>query len=101
MKGDDAWGTGRAGPLTGGNFAPWSDRLREVEEVVDSPELRAGVAGARERARLMRLEYRRDLKKPIGLRSGWKCSSRWWRSDSKSPRNWRDADPRMPGPHRP
>lgn len=55
---------GGPGPLTGGNFAPWSDRLREVEEVVDSPELRAGVAGARERARLMRLEYRRDLKKP-------------------------------------
>ncbi|MBL9173051.1 MAG: hypothetical protein JNL10_05915 [Verrucomicrobiales bacterium] len=55
---------GGPGPLTGGNFAPWSDRLREVEEIVDSPELRAGVAGARERARLMRLEYRRDLKKP-------------------------------------
>ena len=55
---------GGPGPLTGGNFAPWSDRLREVEEIVDSSELRAGVAGARERARLMRLEYRRDLKKP-------------------------------------
>jgi len=50
--------------MTGGNFAPWSDRLREVEELVDAPEMRSGVAGARDRARLMRLEMRRDLKKP-------------------------------------
>ncbi|MCW5558433.1 MAG: hypothetical protein KIT22_11465 [Verrucomicrobiae bacterium] len=57
-------GGGGGGPLTGGNFAPWSDRLREVEELVDVPEMRSGVAGARERARLMRLEMRRDLKKP-------------------------------------
>jgi len=57
-------GGGGSGPLMGGNFAPWSDRLREVEELVDAPEMRSGVAGARERARLMRLEMRRDLKKP-------------------------------------
>ena len=60
----DRTGGGGGGPLTGGNFAPWSDRLREVEELVDSPELSAGVAGARERARMMRLEFRRDRKKP-------------------------------------
>ncbi|MBX3732012.1 MAG: hypothetical protein KF791_05410 [Verrucomicrobiae bacterium] len=64
LAGGDDGGTGGGGPLTGGTFAPWSDRLREVEELVESPELRAGVAGARERARQMRVEMRRDLKKP-------------------------------------
>ncbi|HEX2851773.1 MAG TPA: hypothetical protein VHO24_00950 [Opitutaceae bacterium] len=52
------------GPLTGENFAPWSDRLRDVEELLDQPALRDAVANARERARLLRQEYRRDLKKP-------------------------------------
>ncbi len=54
----------RAGPITGENFAPWSDRLRDVEEMIDFPDLRNTVATARERARLMRLEFKRDLKKP-------------------------------------
>jgi hypothetical protein len=58
--GGDYWG----GPITGENFAPWSDRLREVEELVDLPWLRNDLARARERARQMRQEYRRDLKKP-------------------------------------
>ncbi len=53
-----------AGPITGGDFAPWADRLRDVEDMVDQPDLRSSLATAREQARLMRLEYRRDLKKP-------------------------------------
>jgi len=32
--------------------------------MIDVPELRNGVAAARERARLMRQEFKRDLKKP-------------------------------------
>lgn len=52
------------GPITGDNFGPWSDRLREVEEMVDTPELRNSIAVARERARLARQEYKRELKKP-------------------------------------
>jgi archaellum component FlaC len=52
------------GPLTGDNFVPWSDRLREVEEMIDTPELRNSVAAARERARVMRQEFKKDLKKP-------------------------------------
>jgi len=59
-EGGDYWG----GPITGENFAPWSDRLREVEELVDLPSLRNDLARARERARQVRQEYRRDLKKP-------------------------------------
>lgn len=64
QNGANGGGGDTAGPITGENFAPWADRLRDVEEMVDQPELRAGVAGAREQARLMRLEFRRDLKKP-------------------------------------
>jgi len=54
----------QAGPLTGGAYGPWSDRLREVEEVLEFPDLRNQVAVARERARLMRQELKRDQKKP-------------------------------------
>jgi hypothetical protein len=53
-----------AGPLTGGDYGAWSDRLRDVEEIVDSPDLRNAVAEARERARLLRQDYTRNLKKP-------------------------------------
>jgi hypothetical protein len=58
--------TGRlAGPIiTGENFAPWSERLRDVEEMIDLPDLRNDVAAARERVRLMRQEFKRDSKKP-------------------------------------
>ena len=38
--------------------------MRDAEDMVDVPELRSGIASARERARLARLEYRRDGKKP-------------------------------------
>ncbi|GAB1488373.1 hypothetical protein MASR2M8_08180 [Opitutaceae bacterium] len=53
-----------AGPITGEAFAGWSDRLRDVEELIDEPGLRSDVAQARERARLLRREFRQELKKP-------------------------------------
>jgi hypothetical protein len=53
-----------SGPLTGENFVPWADRLREVEQILDVPELRNDIAAARERARLLRQDFRRDRKKP-------------------------------------
>ncbi len=52
------------GPLTGEEFNRWTERLRDVEELVDSPDLRNALAAARERARLIRREFRQDLKKP-------------------------------------
>jgi len=52
------------GPITGDDFGPWSDRLRDVEEMVDVPELRNSIAVARERARLARQQYKTDRKKP-------------------------------------
>jgi hypothetical protein len=54
----------RSGPITGEDFLPWSDRLREIEEIIEQPDLRNEVAAARERARLLRQDFRRDLKKP-------------------------------------
>lgn len=67
---DRLFGDGNAGPrewtgpITGDDFAPWSDRLREVEEMVDAPQWRSEVAAARERARRLRQEFRRSGTKP-------------------------------------
>ncbi len=55
---------GIGGPIEGDGFTNWSDRLREVEEMLEFPDLRNSVASARERARDLRLEARRELKKP-------------------------------------
>jgi hypothetical protein len=53
-----------SGPLTGNEFGPWSDRLRDVEEMVELPDLRNEVAVARDRARVVRQEFRKEHKKP-------------------------------------
>lgn len=52
------------GPITGENFAEWEERLRTVEALLDSPEARARLAAARERAEEMRAEYRRHATPP-------------------------------------
>jgi hypothetical protein len=46
------------GPITGGDFADWADRLRDVERVLDPADLRNQLATARERAAAFRTEYR-------------------------------------------
>jgi chemotaxis protein histidine kinase CheA len=62
--GGDMGGMYRGGPFVGGNFAPWNERLRDVEQLLDSPDLRNAVATARERARLLRRDIVNDRKKP-------------------------------------
>jgi hypothetical protein len=62
--GDGDPDAGQLGPITGQEFAEWSDRLRDVEEMVDTPELRNQVAQARERARAARNEWKRHGKTP-------------------------------------
>jgi hypothetical protein len=60
-------GTGPAGPgqpITGEGFRQWSDRMRDVEELLDNPELRAETARIRDRARGAREEYKRHSKVP-------------------------------------
>ena len=54
----------QGGPLTGERFTQWSDSLREVEESIDSPQLRAEVARVRDRAREVRVDYKRHSKEP-------------------------------------
>jgi hypothetical protein len=56
---DIAGWSGPGGPITGEEFRNWSDRLREVEEMLESQDLRADVAAINDRAR----EVRRDLKR--------------------------------------
>jgi hypothetical protein len=55
---------GGTGPITGEDFGPWSDQLREVEELLDLPDLREAVASARERARAIRRDFRSKQQKP-------------------------------------
>jgi len=55
---------GNAAPLTGNDFSQWSDRLRDVEQLIDSPQLRSEVANARDQARRVRIEYKRGEAKP-------------------------------------
>ena len=52
------------GPLTGRDFRQWSDRLREVEEILSEPDLRNDVARVRDRARAIRAEFTRHGKEP-------------------------------------
>jgi hypothetical protein len=51
-------------PIAGGDFLNWSDRLRDVEEMVDDPELRAEAARIRDRARSIRAELKRHSEPP-------------------------------------
>lgn len=52
------------GPIIGEGYAPWANQLRDVEEMVDQPELRNELSRVRDRARQMRQEFKRDRKKP-------------------------------------
>ena len=56
--------SGPGNPLTGRGFQEWSDQLRNIEEMVDDPKLRAEVAQVREAARSMRVEFKRHSKEP-------------------------------------
>ncbi len=64
----DGGGTGpteqEEGPLTGNDFRNWADRLSEVEEVVESPDLRNEIARVQDRARAARSEFKREGRKP-------------------------------------
>jgi hypothetical protein len=51
-------------PLTGDDYVDWSDRMRDVEEMLDSRSLQSDVARIRDRARTVRIEYKKLGKKP-------------------------------------
>ena len=51
-------------PMMGEDYAQWTDRLRDIEELVRDPELKAQAARVREAARDFRKEYKRHSKEP-------------------------------------
>jgi hypothetical protein len=55
---------GNPDPLTGEGFRDWTDRLRDVEEMVGDPRLRAEAARIRDRATAARAEFKRHSKEP-------------------------------------
>lgn len=69
-RGGQREGMGRGGfdtgarPLTGDDYSEWSDQLRDIEEMLDDPELRNRVAQVRDRAKAMRAEYKRHGEMP-------------------------------------
>jgi hypothetical protein len=56
--------SGPGGPVTGEGFRQWSDRMRDVEELLDDPEWRAEAARIRDRVRGARDEFKRHAKEP-------------------------------------
>ncbi len=52
------------GPLTGRDFSQWSDRLRDVEEMLTERDLRDEAARVRDRASSIRAEFTRHGKEP-------------------------------------
>lgn len=50
----------RQGPITGEDYDRWSDRLRNVEEMLSQPELRNEAARVLDNARAMRIDHERN-----------------------------------------
>ena len=61
-RGDRA--AGNSGPITGNDYAAWSQQLRDVESVLDSPDLRNQLATVRDRVGAFRAEYRNGRRIP-------------------------------------
>jgi hypothetical protein len=55
---------GPGGPITGEGFRQWSDRMRDVEDLLTDPNLRAEAARIRDRVRGAREDYKRHSREP-------------------------------------
>jgi hypothetical protein len=55
---------GPGNPITGDGYREWSDRMRDVEELLDDPDLQAEAARIRDRVRGARDEFRRHSREP-------------------------------------
>jgi hypothetical protein len=62
---------GPGGPITGEGFREWSDRMRDVEELLEDPALRADAARIRDRVRGTREEFKRHSKEPDWTKMKW------------------------------
>ena len=63
-RGDRAAGGTGGGPITGNNYAAWAQQLRDVESVLDSPDLRNQLATVRDRVGAYRTAYRNGRRIP-------------------------------------
>ena len=69
-RGDDSGDGGTSGneqgggPLTGGNYSEFNERLRDIESMVSEPQLQAEVQKVRDRARQVRAEFKRHSNSP-------------------------------------
>jgi hypothetical protein len=61
--GGGRYGVG-GGPVTGGDYVEWSDRMRDVEQAVDSQDVRNQLATVRERVGAYRQAYRQNGQAP-------------------------------------
>lgn len=57
-------GNGYGGPLTGQEYTQWSERLGNVEEMLDDRDMRRELSRIRDRARNLRAEFKRHAKEP-------------------------------------
>ena len=62
--GRDTPATDAGGPITGNDYAAWSQQLRDVESVLDSPDLRNQLATVRDRVGALRAAYRNGRRAP-------------------------------------
>jgi hypothetical protein len=62
--GGGAGGLGENGPITGNNYVEWADRLRDVEQAVDSTDVRNQLATVREQVGVYRRYYRENGRGP-------------------------------------
>jgi len=58
------------GPITGNDYVNWSDQLRDVQSVLDSPDLRNQLETIHDRAAGFRTQYRerREIPRPDEVR---------------------------------
>ena len=56
---DIVWDNQWQGPITGENYSQWVNRLRDVEDMLDYPDLRNQLTRVRERAQAARAEFKR------------------------------------------
>ncbi|MEM7012487.1 MAG: hypothetical protein AAF585_13505, partial [Verrucomicrobiota bacterium] len=98
------------GPIMGEDWEKFADSLRTVEEVLEVPELRSEAAKVLDRARAMRVDYRRNDTPPqwdhvqtavvdplVELRA--RVSEELARKEKDNPLVPIDRDP-VPGPYR-
>jgi len=52
------------GPVTGEGYGAFADRLRDVGELLEDPQMRAQAARVLERVRALRAEFRRHSQRP-------------------------------------